>query len=298
MTERAGRDPVERTQTAGLGVHPQGLLWTFREIVYAKLGVTPLANAFGGFAKGAGIPGPPERSASSANFPSGCWKSPRWGHWVVAVRAARGLPPAAQHLPAIVVAHDRRVLEPSISITSRRRWSRSASFRPMSAASRVIRACVSPSPLSWRPGSATFLPHPAGRSRVVAEAGLIGTLVLFQTYAFYCLVLATGIIVSQLRARRPDPTARLAARAPRPPRSASRCSSVSWRSSTARKARRAEAPLPFPVQRLRGRTMDPRDLTKIRTFLGDYCCATTTITPGLPIPIRSSIRGDSTPSRW
>jgi len=184
----------------------KGLLWTFREIVYAKLGVTPLANAFEAFLKGADIPGPSGVFSIVANFPERLLEIAAWGHWVVAVARLAGFRLL------------RNTYRPLSSRTIAEFWNRyfyyfkealvKVYFFPT-----YVR-CFKSHP-RLRLAFATFMAAGVGNFffhilldvRVVAEAGLIGTLVLFQTYAFYCLVLATGIIVSQLRARRPDPGA-------------------------------------------------------------------------------------------
>jgi hypothetical protein len=56
-------------------------------------------------------------------------------------------------------------------------------------------------------GVGNFFYHFARDNERIAELGLIEALVRSQTYAFYCLVLAGGIVSSQLRARKLPPDA-------------------------------------------------------------------------------------------
>jgi hypothetical protein len=54
-------------------------------------------------------------------------------------------------------------------------------------------------------GLGNFLYHFLFEVHQVASKGPLGALRCFQTYAFYCLVLSTGLVVSQLRKQRPVP---------------------------------------------------------------------------------------------
>jgi hypothetical protein len=56
-------------------------------------------------------------------------------------------------------------------------------------------------------GVGNFFFHFILQSSTIAEYGLVEALIRAQTYAFYCAVLVAGIVVSQLRAQRPDPNA-------------------------------------------------------------------------------------------
>src|SRR3546814_20836366 len=57
-------------------------------------------------------------------------------------------------------------------------------------------------------GVGNFFFHFILQSITIAEHGLVEALIRAQTYAFYCTVLVAGIVISQLRAQRPDPNAR------------------------------------------------------------------------------------------
>jgi hypothetical protein len=56
-------------------------------------------------------------------------------------------------------------------------------------------------------GVGNFFTHFILSSAAIVQLGLIETLVRVQTYAFYCVLLSAGIIISQLRSRRRDPHA-------------------------------------------------------------------------------------------
>ena len=184
----------------------KGVLLAFREIVYVKLGVTPLPAAFERFLKGADVPGPFGVLGIIANFPEKLLEMAVWGHAIVATARLAGFRVL------------RNTYRPLSSRTIAEFWNRyyyyfkealvHVYFYPT-----YVR-CFKRHP-RLRLAFATFMAAGVGNFffhilldvRVVAEAGLIGTLVLFQTYAFYCVMLAAGIVLSQLRARRPDASA-------------------------------------------------------------------------------------------
>ena len=56
-------------------------------------------------------------------------------------------------------------------------------------------------------GVGHFFTHFILSSAAIVELGVWQTLVRVQTYAFYCVLLSAGIIISQLRSRRRDPAA-------------------------------------------------------------------------------------------
>jgi hypothetical protein len=56
-------------------------------------------------------------------------------------------------------------------------------------------------------GAGNFFFHFIWKNHEIAQFGLAEALARSQAYAFYCMVLTTGIVVSQLRARRPHASA-------------------------------------------------------------------------------------------
>ncbi len=191
--------------------------------------------AFERFLKGDDVPAPFGVLSIVANFPEQLLDIAVWGHAIVATARLAGFRVL------------RNTYRPLSSRTIAEFWNRyyyffkeilvNVYFYPT-----YVR-CFKRHP-RLRLAFATFMAAGVGNFffhilldvRVMAEAGLIGTLKLFQTYAFYCVVLAGGIVISQLRARRPDRKRGLAAWAIRSRRSAWQCSTVSCRSSTARNA--------------------------------------------------------------
>jgi hypothetical protein len=182
------------------------VLWAFRELVYTRLGVTPLPLAFAHFLKGADVPGPFGVLSVVANFPEKLLEIAVWGHPIVATARLAGF-----HVL-------RNTYRPLSSRTIAEFWNRYYYFFKEALVNvyfyPTYLRCFKRHP-RLRLAFATFMAAGVGNFifhilldvRVVAEAGLLGTLVLFQTYAFYCLILAAGIVLSQLRTRRPGANA-------------------------------------------------------------------------------------------
>lgn len=182
------------------------VLWVFRRVVYGKLGITPLGAAFERFLQGNVAPAPSDLLSIIANFPEQLLVMAIWGHAIVATARLAGLRLL------------RNTCRPLSSRTIAEFWNRYFYyFKEM-----LVNVYFYPTYLRCfkrhprlRIAFATFMAAGVGNfffhflldNRAIAEFGLLGALVRFQTYAFYCAVLVTGIVLSQLRTRRPDASA-------------------------------------------------------------------------------------------
>jgi hypothetical protein len=184
----------------------KALLWVFRRVVYDRLGVVPLADAFEIFLDGGGAAAPAGLFSVIANFPEQLLLLALWGHVIIAVARLAGFRLL------------RNSCRPLSSRTVAEFWNRyfyyfkellvHVYFYPT-----YVR-CFKRHP-RLRIAFATFMAAGVGnfffhfilQSITIAEYGLVEALIRAQTYAFYCAVLVAGIVVSQLRAQRPDPNA-------------------------------------------------------------------------------------------
>jgi hypothetical protein len=182
------------------------LLWAYIRIVHVKLGVAPLNVAFLRFVNDGVAPGPAGALSIAANFFGSLLHMAVWGNGIVAVGRLAGFRLL------------RNTWRPLSSRTVAEFWNRyyyyfkellvHVYFYPT-----YVR-CFKNRP-RLRVAFATFMAAGVGNwffhflleNWRVSRDGLAPTLAYTQTYAFYCLLLAAGIIVSQLRAKRPDPNA-------------------------------------------------------------------------------------------
>jgi hypothetical protein len=185
----------------------KGVLWAYRWIVYQKAGVPPLKLAFEAFLRGGDVQGPFGVLSVIAHFPEQLLQVAIWGHVIIGVARLAGFRLL------------RNTCRPLSSRTIAEFWNRyvyyfkevlvQIYFYP------TFVRCFKRHP-RLRLAFATFMAAGAGNyflhfilvSPNIVGEGLAQTLIRSQTYAFYCLVLAAGLVVSQLRARAPDPGAR------------------------------------------------------------------------------------------
>lgn len=181
-----------------------GLLWVMREIAYVELGIPTLTIAFGEFQAFGRAPTMPLGLLSVvANFAEHLLNIAISGHVIIATARLAGF----------------RLLRNT--------------FRPLSARSIaefwnrlfyyfkevLVHVYFYPTYLRWfkrhprlRIAFATFMAAGVGNfffhfmlvEEAIAREGPLAALLHLQSYAFYCLLLATGIIVSQLRDYKPD----------------------------------------------------------------------------------------------
>lgn len=184
----------------------KALLWVYRKIVYAKLGVPPLGLAFERFVTDGVSPGALGSASIVANFFEQLLLMAIWGHVVVATARLAGYRLL------------RNTCRPLSSRNVAEFWNRYFYyFKEM-----LVHVYFYPTYVRWfkrhprlRIAFATFVAAGLGNFfchfllegyRIPAD-GLRGALASMQTYAFYCTMLVGGIVLSQLRARRPDPNA-------------------------------------------------------------------------------------------
>ena len=208
------------------------VLLGFRWGMYGGLGILPLRTVFTRFLQTGDVPVPGGLLSILANFPERLLIVAIGGHVVVATARLAGFRLL------------RNTWRPLSSRTIAEFWNRYLYyFKEV-----LVDVYFYPTYVRWfkrhprlRLAVATFAAAGLGNflfhfmeNYTLVKFGLLEALTRGQTYAFYCVVLATGIIVSQLRARRPDAQASWL-RGQLLPLSASPHSSASCRSSTGRK---------------------------------------------------------------
>jgi hypothetical protein len=177
-------------------------LWAYRWIVYQKLGVPPLRIAFEAFVLSGDVSGAFGMLSVIANFPEQLLQVAIWGHVIIGVARLAGFRLL------------RNTCRPLASRTIAEFWNRyvyyfkevlvQVYFYP------TFVRCFKRHP-RLRLAFATFMAAGAGNyflhlilvSPHIAGQGVVQTLIRSQTYAFYCIVLVAGLVVSQLRARAP-----------------------------------------------------------------------------------------------
>ena len=182
------------------------VLWLLRSIVYGKLGVVPLDRAFEQFLLVGRAP-PLALASVIVNFPEQLLIFALWGHVIVATARFAGFRLL------------RNTWRPLGARTIAEFWNRyyyyfkellvDVYFYPT-----YLRYCKRSPRL--RIALATFMAAGAGNfffhltvmeAHTMARSGIVEALVRSQTYAFYCVLLVTGIVASQLRTQRPGPAA-------------------------------------------------------------------------------------------
>ena len=182
------------------------LLWAYQQLIYAKLGVVPLTIAFEQFVKAGISPGPMGTLSIVANFFEHLLTMAIWGHIIVAIARLAGFRLL------------RNTWRPLSSRTVAEFWNRYFYyFKEI-----LVNVYFYPTYVRWFKGHprlrvafATFMAAGVGNwyfhflleNYRVARDGLGEALLYMQTYAFYCLLLVGGIVISQLRGWRPDPKA-------------------------------------------------------------------------------------------
>jgi hypothetical protein len=182
------------------------VLRVYRKILYAKLGLTPLGLAFERFVTDGVSPGPLGALSIVANFFEQLLLMAVWGHIIVATARLAGYRLL------------RNTWRPLSSRNIAEFWNRYFYyFKEI-----LVNVYFYPTYVRWfkrhprlRVAFATFMAAGVGNlffhflleNYRVARDGFGEALGYMQTYAFYCLLLVGGIVISQLRARHPDPGA-------------------------------------------------------------------------------------------
>ena len=173
----------------------------FRRAVHAELGIPSLASAFESFLETGQAPALALLSVV-ANFPEQLLGIAIWGHVIIATARIAGFRLL------------RNTWRPLSSRSIAEFWNRFYYyFKEI-----LVDVYFYPTYLRWfkrhprlRIAFATFMAAGVGNffyhfvrdNDRIAELGLLEALVRSQTYAFYCLVLVGGIVLSQLRGRKP-----------------------------------------------------------------------------------------------
>jgi len=180
------------------------LLWTFRRVVYGKLGVVPMTAAFDRFLVDPTAPIPHGLLSIVANFPEQLLSIAIWGHLVVALARLAGfrlLRNTWRPLSARSIAefwnryfyYFKEILVHFYFYPTYLRWFRNHP-RLRIAFATVMAA-----------GVGNFFCHLILDSQRLAGLGLLAALERMQTYGFYCVMLAGGIALSQLTSQRRPP---------------------------------------------------------------------------------------------
>ncbi len=180
----------------------QCVLWLLRWGVYQKLGVPPLNVAFAQFLQSGDVPAPFGIFSVIANFPDRLLVVAIGGHVIVATARLAGFRLL------------RNTWRPLSARTIAEFWNRYVYyFKEI-----LVHVYFYPTYIRYFKGHprlrlafATLMAAGVGNfifhfmeNYSVVRLGLLDALISAQTYAFYCGVLAAGIIISQLRARKPD----------------------------------------------------------------------------------------------
>lgn len=182
------------------------LHWSYMRVVYDHVGVTPLARAFEIFLNEGTVSPAGGFASIVANFPDQLLRIAIWGHVIVAIARFAGFrllrntwrPLSARtiaefwnryfHYFKEVLVH--MYFYPTYLRCFRRHPRLRIAFATFMAA-----------------GVGNFFFHLIMENFRFTTHGAATALLQAQTYAFYCVALSGGIILSQLFAKRPDPAA-------------------------------------------------------------------------------------------
>ncbi|MGD2117006.1 MAG: hypothetical protein PVG66_01490 [Chromatiales bacterium] len=180
------------------------VLWIFRKVVYELLGVPTLKTAFDQFLDFGVTTGPIGAASILANFFEQLLLAAVWGHVIIATARLAGFRLL------------RNTWRPLSSRTVAEFWNRYYYyFKEV-----LVQVYFYPTYVRYfkrhlrlRIAFATFMAAGVGNwffhfmleTPRIAHFGILDTLIYMQTYAFYCVVLVAGIVISQLRGWRPDP---------------------------------------------------------------------------------------------
>jgi hypothetical protein len=180
-------------------------VWVFQKGIYATLGLPPLKLAFEHFIRDGELSSSLAAASVIVNFPERLLVVAVGGHVLVATARLAGFRLL------------RNTYRPLSSRTIAEFWNRYIYyFKEV-----LVQFYFYPTYLRWfkrhprlRLAFATFMAAGVGNfifhfmeNYSIVKYGFLEALVRAQTYAFYCVLLSAGIIVSQLRTSKPDPNA-------------------------------------------------------------------------------------------
>lgn len=185
----------------------KGVLWAYRGVVYDDLGIPTLSFAFGTFVSlGEAPPGALGLLSMLANFPEQLLNLAVMGHVTIATARLAGfrlLRNTWRPLSSRSIAefwnryfyYFKEILVNIYFYPTYVRW-----FKGHPRIRIAFATCVAA-------GVGNFFFHFILNNHLIPQNGLLGALAQMQTYAFYCTVLVGGIVISQLRAYKPDENA-------------------------------------------------------------------------------------------
>jgi hypothetical protein len=181
----------------------KGVLLGLRVLFYGYLGLPPLESAFDAFLRTGHVPAPQGLLSVLLNFPDILLSAAIWGHVFIALARLAGFRLL------------RNTWRPLSSRTVAEFWNRYMYYFKETLVHfyfyPTFLTCFKRHP-RLRLAFATFMAAGVGNFFLhlivdrgpLARYGLMEALTRMQTYAFYCVVLAAGITISQLRTRKPD----------------------------------------------------------------------------------------------
>jgi len=184
----------------------QILLEVYRRVIYGKLGVAPLWFSFDQFVSAGVEPGAAGLLTIAADYFEQLLIISVWGHVIVAIARLAGFrllrntrnPLASRSIAEFWNRFDYYFKELLVHVyfypTYLRCFKR---FPRLRIAFATFMAA----------GVGNLLFHFMLENYRIPQDGLLDAIIHMQTYAFYCFVLVSGIVISQLRAKRPDPNA-------------------------------------------------------------------------------------------
>jgi hypothetical protein len=208
--EALSAEKLAATQLSGLkllmwAVVLKVALWLLRRIFYDWVGIPPLTQTFVTFLDSGVGPGPAGLPGILVNFPEQLLDFAIFGHRLVAVARLAGFrllrntyrPLSSRSIAEFWNHYDYYFKEALVNFYFYPTFLRCFKRHPRL---RIAFATF------MAAGVGNYLSHQVFRRLPdFAEQGVWQTLVQSQTYAFYCVLLSGGIILSQLLGRQPDP---------------------------------------------------------------------------------------------
>jgi len=179
------------------------LLYLFRNLIYSHFGVMPLGTLFTAFQKSGEVPLPASYLSILANFPERLLVIAVAGHVIIASARLAGFRLL------------RNTYRPLTARTVAEFWNRYVYYFKELLANvyfyPTYLRCFKKHP-RLRMAFATFMAAGVGNfffhfmeNSAFLRYGIVESLIRSQTYAFYCVLLAAGIVISQLRSSRRKP---------------------------------------------------------------------------------------------
>jgi hypothetical protein len=178
------------------------MLKVFRRVVYGELQIPPLLLSFDGYVRNGVGPGPMGAFSIVANYLERLLALAAWGNVLIATARLAGFrllrntfrPLSARSIAEFWNRYDYYFKELLVSVYFYPTYLRCFKRHPRL---RIAFATF------MAAGVGNLLFHFMQENYRIPRDGLLEAVVHMQTYAFYCALLVTGIVISQLRNRRP-----------------------------------------------------------------------------------------------